>query len=106
MWVLADRRMEEGPCRLLQGYLTHKKLRIPLGLPYVPRQSPTVGSWEGALSYERGTPERGQHYRRAGVQEVNRCNVGKLIDSALGGAPREQKMLKGNLPRVINHPVY
>jgi len=30
-----------------------------------------------------------------------------MIDSELvGGVPREQKMLKGHLPRVIYHQVY
>jgi len=29
-----------------------------------------------------------------------------LIDSSLEGLPREQKMLKGHLPRVIYHLVY
>ena len=28
-----------------------------------------------------------------------------MIDSGLGGVPREQKMLKGHLPRVIYHQV-
>ena len=29
-----------------------------------------------------------------------------LLDSGLGGVPREQKMLKGHLPRVIYHRIY
>ena len=29
-----------------------------------------------------------------------------VIDSGLGGVPREQMMLKGHLPRVIHHQVY
>ena len=40
----------------LQGYLAHKKTPTPLGHPYGPRHSPTVGSKGGAVSYERGTP--------------------------------------------------
>ena len=40
----------------LQGYLAHKKHPPSLGLPYGPRHSPTVGSYEGVVSYERGTP--------------------------------------------------
>ena len=31
---------------------------------------------------------------------------GWLAQRYLGGAPREQKMLKGHLPRVIYHQVY
>jgi len=40
----------------LQGYLAHKKTPNPLGPPEGPRHSPTVGSYGGAVSYERGTP--------------------------------------------------
>ena len=29
-----------------------------------------------------------------------------LVGSTVGGVPREQKMLKGHLPRVIYHQVY
>ena len=41
---------------VLQAYLDHKKLLPPLGPPQGPRHSPTVGSWGGAVSYERDTP--------------------------------------------------
>ena len=38
------------------------------------------------------------------------CNERKeevpVIDSGLGGVPREQKKLKGHLPRVIYHQIY
>ena len=40
----------------LQGYLAHKKQRLPLGPPYDPRHSPTAGSQGGVVSYERDTP--------------------------------------------------
>ena len=40
----------------IQGYLTHKKLPTPLGLPEGPRRRPIVWSWAAAVSYERGTP--------------------------------------------------
>ena len=33
----------------LQGYLAHEKKPTPLGPPYDPRCSPTVGSWEGGV---------------------------------------------------------
>ena len=39
-----------------QGYLVHKKSPSPLGPPQVPRLRATVGSYGGAISYERGTP--------------------------------------------------
>ena len=54
------------PYPTIQGYLAHKKgvprsqeSNQPQGPPYGPRYSPTVGSWEGVLSYERGTPVQG-----------------------------------------------
>ena len=37
---------------------------------------------------------------------VDRLRVGWLNGFSLGGVPREQKMLKGHLPRVIYHQVY
>ena len=40
----------------VQGYLAHKELPCPLGLPQGPRHSPTVGAWVAAVSYERSTP--------------------------------------------------
>ena len=40
----------------LQGYLAHKKQPPPLGPPQEPRHGPTVGSYGGAGSYERGAP--------------------------------------------------
>ena len=41
---------------VLQGYIAHKKQPPPLGPPQGPRHSPTVESWEVAVSHERGTP--------------------------------------------------
>ena len=49
----------------VQGYLAHKKQPPPLGPPYDLGYSPTVGSWEGGVSYERGTP-RGLRYLSSG----------------------------------------
>ena len=51
----------------------------------------------GAVSYERGTP--------VGMLEPL-IDAGLVGSTALGGVPREQKMLKGHLPRVIYHLVY
>ena len=39
-----------------QGCLAHKKLRPPLGSPYGPMHSPTVGSYGGAGSQTQRTP--------------------------------------------------
>ena len=36
----------------IQGYLAHKKQPPPLGPPYDLRNSPTLGSYEGGVSYE------------------------------------------------------
>ena len=41
---------------LVQGDLAHKKQHPPLGPPYGPRNIPTVESYRGAVSHERGTP--------------------------------------------------
>jgi len=35
-----------------------------------------------------------------------RFSSGPASKAGLGGVPREQKMLKGHLPRVIYHQVY
>ena len=45
----------------LQGYLAQKKQPRLLGPPDDPRYSPTVGSWQGGVSCEQGTPCRGMH---------------------------------------------
>ena len=49
--VGTERRAHHVP-----GYLAHKKQPPPLGPPYDPMYSPTAGSYEGGVSYERGTP--------------------------------------------------
>ena len=36
----------------------------------------------------------------------NSVNFGAVIDSGLGGVPREQTMLEGHLSRVIYHQAY
>jgi hypothetical protein len=41
---------------VVQGSLAHKKQRPHLGPPQGPTQSPTVGSWGGAASHQRGNP--------------------------------------------------
>ena len=40
--------------RPIQGYLAHKKPPPPLGPPQGPMHRTTVGSYGGAVSYERG----------------------------------------------------
>ena len=45
--------------RAPQQVLAHKKLPTPPGRPYGSRHRATVGSWEGGVSYERGTPVEG-----------------------------------------------
>ena len=53
------------------------------------------------------------HVRRQGIRLVDRLRVGWLngfsfitSTGALGGVPREPKMLTGHLHRVICHQVY
>ena len=45
------------PRNPLQGYLAHKKHTPSLGPPYGPGHNPTAVSYDGVVSYERGTPE-------------------------------------------------
>jgi len=49
---LLDRKVHHA----VQGYLAHTKPPPPLGPPEGPRHRPTVGSYGGGGSYERGTP--------------------------------------------------
>ena len=55
--TLARRKVAKPAAKLagLQGYLAHKKLRLPRTLPYDFAQGPMVALGEGAVSYERGT---------------------------------------------------
>jgi hypothetical protein len=50
----------------VQGYLAHKKLPTPPGLPQGPRHSPTVGSKAAAVFYERSILVVLSIYREAG----------------------------------------
>ena len=66
----------------LQGYLAHKKQPHPLGPPYDPRYSPTVGSqvWEEVLvsevplqrSFSKAKEEKGLQAKKA---QVWRCQT-------------------------------
>jgi len=49
-------RQSTGSKKCVQEYFAHKKCPLPLGPPYDPRYSPTVGSYGGSVSYEQGTP--------------------------------------------------
>jgi len=51
-------------CARIDGRLAHKKQPPPPGSPSGPRHSPTVGSYGGAVSYERGTPVDGRRQAR------------------------------------------
>ena len=52
----ADVAIDGTDASTVQGYLAHKKQPPPLGKLLGPRLSPTVGSSEGVVSYERGAP--------------------------------------------------
>ena len=54
-WTSKRIRREFSP-KCVQGYLTYKKVPLPLGPRWGPRHIPTSGSEEGAVSYERGFP--------------------------------------------------
>ena len=54
-------------------------------------------SWDAATSCEPG----GTRYELGAVTDS-----GLVGSTALGGVPREQKMLKGHLPRVTYHKMY
>jgi len=64
----------------LQGYLAHKKHLLV----------EPAGSLLGVVGQDR----------------VRALPTTPASDTALGGVPREQKMLKGHLPRVMYHQVY
>ena len=53
-----------GGQRVVQGCLAHKNQQPPQGPPYGPRHRPPVGSQEGVVSYERGTPVSTLHLDR------------------------------------------
>ena len=63
----------------MQGYLAHRKQPPPLGPPWDPRCSPTVGSWEGCVSYERGTPVT--FSKRAWLIQVEEGVTHNLLDA-------------------------
>ena len=48
-------------------------------------QSPTVGSWEGAVTHERGTHAQNFVFQGVSVQEIGVRRVSVLGDT---GAPR------------------
>ena len=68
------------------------------------------GGWQDSAAICR----IGRRLAGYGVTWQQRVALSALIDSvlvgssetSLGGVPREQKMLKGHLPRVIHHQVY
>ena len=59
-WSIATTRLPRSlgaaPPPMAQGDLAHKKLHPPPSPLYAPKHSHTVGSYEEAVSYERGTP--------------------------------------------------
>ena len=58
-------------CSTLQGYLAHKECPPP---PWDHRHSPDVGSKDGVVSYERGTP-----VNIKGIGADQRLGVGRAI---------------------------
>ena len=60
----------ENDSRTLQGYLAHKKTPTPLGPPWDPRHGATIGFYEKAFSYERGTPVHAVEQDRSTLHAV------------------------------------
>jgi len=71
---------------ILQGYLAHKKTPTPLGPPY-----------EGGGEHFAGTGGLAISPKLILARETR-----QMSRTSMGGVPREQKMLKGHLPRVIS----
>ena len=110
----------------VQGYLAHKKQPPSLEPSYGPRHSPTVGSWEGAVSCERGSPVRRMLFKNAGhvlersgaaresrtgyepsrLQPLPPAEQGYLILPEVG-LPMERRLLGGKTSEssVISHNV-
>ena len=72
-------RGQRQRCLRVQEYLAHKKPPPPLCPPCDPRHRPTVGSYRGWGSYERGTPvltsghpEIGEIREAAGAEDGGR----------------------------------
>ena len=61
---------------------------------------------DGRVELVRLFAERIPHNVLRGGRTSSVTEVPRLIDSGSGRVPREQKMLKGHLPRVIHHQVY
>ena len=55
--------LADGSLMAYRGTSPMRNSPPPLGPPYGPRHRPTVGSWGGAVSYERGTPHPPQVMR-------------------------------------------
>jgi len=122
-------RLEEASMQLphprttfaLQGYLAHKN--PPLVGPYsspMPRDLWwSWGDWVFLMSevplytHNPLVAPRAVSVRARGLAFYEKLDLSShsdvfppLTDSGLGGKPRQQKMLKGHLPRVIYHQVY
>jgi hypothetical protein len=87
--------------RVSQGYLAHKKLPPPLGPPYDPRYSRTVGSLEGGVSHERGTPVLTITVRRAAHMEDQNPSLIKKSNQTLSGD--EVYYAAYSLPLILKH---
>ena len=61
-----------------QGYLAHI-IDPPIGPPFGPGHNPIVGSWGGAVSYERGPPVDHKKIR------MQNTTTARALDSALQG---------------------
>jgi len=73
----------------------------PPGHPYGPRRRPTVGSYEGAVSYERGTPlDFSSEVPDNGSKELLQVHHPRhrSLGMVLLQGPTEWRLLQGELP--------
>ena len=80
-----------------------KNYRRPL-----PRRSRSDHGWLDPRRFrEVGPPDREllvlSHQHPLPISNAKHFSLKRVIDSGLDGVPREQKLLKGHLPRVIYH---
>ena len=95
----------------VQGYLAHTRAPPPrtifLTAPGSGKVRKSNGSCENRFSQKLVQLEPNEnYYTDASTLLVKIIMCCDRLRVALGGVPREKKMSKGHLPRVIHHQVY
>ena len=86
--------------RGVRGLCTHST-GVPRSSNTTPSEEPTVGLYLGPCGSPRGSLYTLYMHDRLVVDWLNGISF-----ETLGGVPREQKIFKGHLPRVMYHQVY